>query len=174
MAETSKTLERKYIIPLRKEWMKVPKYKRTSKGVKSIKEFVAKHMKVEDRDTKKVKLDVYLNNELWFRGCKNPPSKIKVVAKKTGGLVKVELLETPEIIKFLKKRQEKRHKKVAVKAKLKSKEKEEKKEKEKVEEEEKEKSVEKIHEKIAEQTTKAQKHTTKIHSSQIQRKALKK
>ena len=65
-------LEREYIIPLRSEWRKVANYRRTGRAVKAIKKFIAKHMKVPDRDLDKVKLDMYLNNELWFRGRKKP------------------------------------------------------------------------------------------------------
>ena len=49
-------MERTYIIPLRKEWLKVPIYKRTKKAVKATKEFLQKHMKVET-----VKLGRHLN-----------------------------------------------------------------------------------------------------------------
>src|SRR3989344_3570473 len=80
MAEN--TLEREYVVPLRRAWLHVPHYNRTSKAIKTIKKFIAKHMKVEDRDPNKVKLDVYLNNDLWFRGRANPPSRVKVKARK--------------------------------------------------------------------------------------------
>lgn len=191
----TQTVEREYIIPLRKEWMKVPRYKRTAKSVKAIKEFIAKHMRVSERNTDKVKLDVYLNNELWFRGGKKPFTKIKVKAIKEGDLVKVELVEVPEAIRFLKARQEKRHKKVEKKVEERPKEKPEEKLEEKVEEErteekkkeeekekaeekkeekEKVKSVEAAQEKIAERAAKAQKHAIKEKSPKVQRKALKK
>ena len=103
MAEAKiQTIEREYVIPLRREWVKVPRYKRTFKSVKAVKEFIARHMRVADRNLDKIKLDVYLNNELWFRGGKTPFSKIKVKAKKEGEIVKVELAEIPEHVKFLK------------------------------------------------------------------------
>ena len=112
MAETKQTVEREYVIPLRSSWKNVPRYKKTSKSIKTIKEFVAKHMKVPDRDTNKVKLDLYLNNELWLRGAKKPPSKIKIKARKEGELIKVELVDLHENMKFAKAREEKFHKKV--------------------------------------------------------------
>src|SRR3989344_5150740 len=102
MAETKQTIkqiEREYIIPLRKEWSKVPRYKRAAKSVKAVKKFIVRHMKVPERDTKKVKLDVYLNNELWFRGTRNAYNKIKVKARKDGEIVNVELAEIPEVIR---------------------------------------------------------------------------
>ena len=46
-------LEREYVIPLRVQWKKVPRYKRAAKATKAIKEFLAKHMKVKDRDINK-------------------------------------------------------------------------------------------------------------------------
>src|SRR3989344_2452411 len=107
----AKIIEREYVIPLRKEWVKVPRYKRTSKSVKAVKEFIAKHMKVQERDVKKVKIDPYLNNELWFRGSKKPPIKIKVRAKKEGEIVRVEMSEVPQIVQFSKSKVERLHKK---------------------------------------------------------------
>lgn len=182
MAET-KTMEREYIIPLRKEWTKVPRYKRTYKSVKAIKEFIAKHMRVEDRDTKKVKLDVFLNNEMWFRGSKKPPAKVKVKATKVGDIVRVEMVDTPESVKFLKQKLERRNKKGEVKAEPKSDKAEkapaaetpasEEEKKETVEE--KKKSEEALHEKLAKQETKTMKHTAGVKKEpQIHRKALKK
>jgi len=113
MAETTKsTIEKEYIIPLRKSFLKVPRYKRTSRAVKTIKQYIAKHMKVQNRDVKKVKIDVYFNNELWFRGRKNPPSKVKVKAIKENDIIKVDLVEIPDHIKFLKIKIAKRHKKI--------------------------------------------------------------
>jgi len=98
--EEKAELEREYVIPLRRNAMKVPRYKRAKKAVKAIKEFLAKHMKVEDRDTRKVKVNMYLNNEVWFRGIKKPPAKIKVKAIKKDGIVYAELAEVPEKVKF--------------------------------------------------------------------------
>ena len=99
--EPKVVLEREYIIPLRQEWLKVPEYKRANKAVKAIKEFLVRHMKIYDRDLKKVKVDILLNNEIRFRGMRKPPIKIKVKAKKyDNDIVKVELAEIPQIIKY--------------------------------------------------------------------------
>src|SRR3989344_4832699 len=112
MAETQiKTLTREYVIPLRRFWLNVPHYERTGKAIKVIKKFIAKHMKIAERDIDKVKLDIYLNNELWFKGRANPPAKVKVKATKEGEIVKVTFVEIPEHVKFLKARHEKIHKK---------------------------------------------------------------
>ena len=101
-------LEREYIVPLKRGALKVPRYKRAKKAVKTLKEFLAKHMKVEDRDLRKVKIDIYLNNEIWFRGIKKPANKIKVKAVKRGGIVYVELAEMPAVVAFAKARIERR------------------------------------------------------------------
>ena len=66
-------LERKYIIPLRKEWLKVPRYKRSKKSIIAISEFCKKHMKSDD-----VKIGKNLNLLVWSRGMKNPPHKVEV------------------------------------------------------------------------------------------------
>ena len=178
MAETKtqkQILEREYVIPLRREWMKVARYKRSKRAVDSIKKFIARHMKVEDRDLNKVKLDVYLNNEVWFRGCKKPPAKIKVKAKKEDGVVKVELVDMPETWKFIKLRQNKRHKKLTKKKEKIKEKKEEKTEEEKKQESEKAKSGEQAQMKAMEKVNKEQKHIVRGGGGpQIQRKALKK
>jgi len=101
-------LEREYVIPLKKGVLKVPQYKRAKRAVKVIREFLVRHMKVEDRDVRKVKIDRYLNNEIWFRGIKKPMNKVKVKAKKIDGVVYVELAEIPEAVKFIMARDEKK------------------------------------------------------------------
>ena len=106
-SEPKLILEREYSVPLRKEWLKVPKYKRANKAVKALKEFMVRHMKIYDRDLRKIKIDIDLNNEIRFRGIKKPYSKIKVKAKKfDNDIVKVELVNLPKHIEFKKKREE--------------------------------------------------------------------
>lgn len=102
MAEERKiTIEREYVVPLRREWLKVPKYRRAKKAVRALKEFIAKHMKIYDKDLTKVKVDMYLNNELKFRGVRKPWNKIKVKAiKYDDGTVAVKLVELPKHIEF--------------------------------------------------------------------------
>ena len=53
-------------------------------------------MKIRDRDLKKIKIDMYLNETLWFRGIRNPPARIRVRAIRKGDLVRVELVEMVE------------------------------------------------------------------------------
>ena len=105
--KTDTKVEREYIIPLRNQWKRVPRYKKANKAIKAIKEFLVRHMKIRDSDLSKVKIDKYLNEEIWFRGIRKPPSKIKVKAIKEGDIVKVELSEMHDKLKFKKLREEK-------------------------------------------------------------------
>lgn len=80
-------LERIYNIPLRREFLKVPKYKRSKKAVKAVREFLTKHMKSDE-----VIIDNSINMAIWHNGGENPPHHIKVVAKKDSeGKVRAEL-----------------------------------------------------------------------------------
>lgn len=113
MAETKSEkkadkLEREYTINLRRQVDKAPIYKRTPKAIRTIKEFLVRHMKIRDRDLRKIKLDRYLNEFLWARGIRNPQTRIKVKAIKEGEIVKVELAELPAKLKFKKLREERR------------------------------------------------------------------
>lgn len=111
--EASVVLEREYIIPLRKKVLKAQRYRRAKKAIAVIREFLVRHMKVEDRDIRKIKIDKYLNEEVWFRGIKKPMNKIKVKAiKMSDGIVKVELADVPDFVKFKKQKDEKRKSKV--------------------------------------------------------------
>ncbi len=103
-------VEREYVIPLRAEWSKVPSYKRANKAVKAIKKFLVRHMKIRDRDLRKIKIDKYLNEEVWHRGIKSPPVRIKVRARMDGENVIVELVNMHEKLKFKKAREERRQK----------------------------------------------------------------
>jgi len=112
MAETTTNkIERTYVIPLRIKWKRVPRYKKSNRAVKAIKEFQVQHMKIRDRDLDKIKVDKFLNEFVWSRGIKNPPSKVKVKATKEGDIVRVELHELPKDLKFKKARFESRNKK---------------------------------------------------------------
>jgi len=143
-------LEREYLVPLRRKWRNTPDYRRVPRAIRALRRFIAKHMKVEERDANKVKIDRLLNEELWFRGIRKPPAKIKVKAKKyENGIVLVELSELPEMLKW-KAEKEKRKKEArkAEKIEKKPEEKEEKKaEAEKKPEEKTEKPEETMKEK---------------------------
>ena len=172
-------LEREYIIPLRKNFLKVPRYKRAKRAVRTIKEFLAKHMKVEDRDLKKVKVDIYLNNEVWFRGIKKPMNKIKVKAMKKGGVVYVELADIPEAVKFKIAKEKKSVEKIrSVKVQKHEKKKPET-EEQKTDEKEKEKASVEEGLKVQKELAKEMKHTIKPkvgkeEATKIHRKSMKK
>jgi len=160
-------LEREYIIPLRKKCVGTQKYRRVPKAIKELKRFIARNMQVRDEEMKKVKIDRYLNEEIWFRGIRKPPAKIKVKAKKfESGIVKVELAEIPEKVKW-KIEKDKKLKEIKVK---KEEKKEEKVEEKKLEEkpEEKAEEKEKIEAEreagkiIAEEKAREIKHETKM------------
>jgi len=133
-----KKIEREYIIPLRYKGRAVPCYKKTPKAIKTIKEYLVKHMKVKDKDLRKIKIDKYLNEQMWFRGIKKPPVKIKVKAVKEGDVVRVRLVDYPDKLKFKKLREEKKEKAAEEVGKKKKQEKKEKVEDVQTEEEKKE------------------------------------
>jgi len=85
--ESTPVLERIYNVPLRKEYQKAPRWKRTEKAVVGLRQFLGKHMKSEN-----VLLSTPLNNHLWKHGIKNPPHHVKVIAiKDKEGVVHAEL-----------------------------------------------------------------------------------
>lgn len=154
-------IEREYTIPLRRHILKVPAYRRSRKAIKTIKIFIAKHMKVAERDVDKVKLDVYFNNEVWLRGKTNPPSQVRVKATKEGEIVKVTFVQMPERVKFAMAKNERLHrgasKEEVAPAKVDTKTADE-----KVAEKEKEAAVAESAQKEAKSDAKAKKHTTKV------------
>lgn len=106
--EKKSELEREYTIPLRSQVNKVPTYKRANKAIRTIKEFLVRHMKIRDRDLDKVKIDRYLNEFIWYRGIKKPPAKIKVKVTRDGEFVRAELAEIGEKYGFKKAKLERR------------------------------------------------------------------
>jgi large subunit ribosomal protein L31e len=175
--------EREYIVPLRRSWLKVPKHRRAKRASRELKEFLAKHMRVPDRDIRKIKLDKWLNQEIWFRGIKKPPAKIRVKAKRDGENIKVTLASIPEAIKFRVEKEakiaEQEKKKAEEKKKARKAEeekKEEKPEQEKKEEEEKHEAVKEAGKIQADEKHKEVKHQAagKQEPKHPVRKALKK
>ena len=175
--------EQEYTISLRGKFKHVARYKKTPKAIKSVKEFLAKHMKVYDRDLNKIKLEREVNEFLWARGIKNPPHKIKVKAIKNGDIVKVELVDLPNKLKFKKLREEKQEKEALdIKEKKKSmmekaketmqgKKEDENKDRvaDKKEVQEKKKAVKEAGEKQEKDLAKQQKHMTKEKSKEPKR-----
>ena len=85
-------LERNYNIPLRRETLKAPSYRKAKKAITAIREFVSRHMKSGD-----VKVGRYLNLKVWEHGIKNPPHHVRVTAAKDDkGKVFVELTDAPK------------------------------------------------------------------------------
>jgi large subunit ribosomal protein L31e len=156
-----KVLERIYVIPLRQDWLKVPRYKRAKKAIKTIKKFLVRHMKLYDQDLSKVKIDLWLNRAIWCRGIKNVPYKVTVKAvKDSDGQVFVELVSLPKSFKqeglFLKRKMEKAKKKEEKEKKKKEEKKkeekkpetEEKSEEEKIEEEKRKEQEKELHKEV--------------------------
>lgn len=99
MADKSKSkeekiiLERVYNVPLRREWLKVPRYRRAKKALNALRQFVSKHMKSEN-----VKIGVNANLDIWKHGIKNPPHHLKVKCTKyEDGKVVAELEAVPKL-----------------------------------------------------------------------------
>ena len=88
--ETTAVPERTYTVPLRKEYQKAPRWKRTSKAVIALRQFLQRHMKSKD-----VRLGKELNQELWNHGIQTPPHHVKVTASKNDkGTVTANLFGT--------------------------------------------------------------------------------
>ena len=81
-------LERTYNVPLRRGFKKAVRYKKAKKAVKTLQEFLARHMKV---DIKNVKIGPIVNEKIWERGIRKPPHHVKVTAIKEDDIVKAEL-----------------------------------------------------------------------------------
>jgi large subunit ribosomal protein L31e len=100
-------IERTYTVPLRREYLKVPNYRRTEKASRALREFLVKHMK---SDT--IKVGKFLNEHIWMHGMKNPPHHVKVNAVKVPeGIVYAELFGKP--LKIGKEKAEKKEEKKA-------------------------------------------------------------
>ncbi len=86
--KTKIILERTYNVPLRKDFLKAPRYKRTNRAVSSLRAFLKRHMKSDD-----IKIGKHLNLALWKKGIKNPPHHIKITAiKDEKGIVRAEIV----------------------------------------------------------------------------------
>lgn len=79
--------ERIYTIPLR-DAFKVPKTRRAKKAINLIREFLKRHIKMEN-----IKIDSSLNEKIWERGIEKPPRKIKIKTVKKDKELIVSLSE---------------------------------------------------------------------------------
>ena len=90
-------MERIYTIPLRREFSKVPRWKKAKKSIKTIKEFAIKHMK-----GKEAKISNKLNELIWSMGGKKVIPRVKVKMKKEEEIVYVKLPDEKEEVKKIK------------------------------------------------------------------------
>lgn len=105
--EVKIVLERTYIVPIRRSWIKAPRHRRAKKGVTGLKEFLLRHMKPKDANS--IKIGKYLNEDIWKHGIKNPPSRVKIITTKDDkGNVFAELEGAPVEIKELKQEKSKK------------------------------------------------------------------
>ncbi|ATZ61036.2 MAG: 50S ribosomal protein L31e [Methanosarcinales archaeon Met12] len=82
--------EQIYTIPL-KDTKKVPRWRRSKRAMKEIREYLIRHMKV---DPEKLHLDESINKKIWERGSEAPPSKIRIKAMKfEDGVVETEVVK---------------------------------------------------------------------------------
>ncbi len=106
-ADSKPELERVYNVPLRKEYQKSPRWRRTKKATIALREFLQKHMKSEN-----VKISREVNEKLWQHGIRNPPHHIKVnVTKDKEGVVRAELFGSAEKKKEKEQKKETKQKK---------------------------------------------------------------
>ena len=71
-------VKREYIVPLRRKCKMAPRWRRSKRAVRVLREFVQRHMKSQN-----VLIGNELNEKIWSRGGKKPPGKVKIVALKT-------------------------------------------------------------------------------------------
>ncbi len=128
--------EKLFTIPLRREWIRVPRWRRTKRAVDAIRAFVTRFAKA-----KEVKIGRWLNLEMWGHGAKSPPSRVIVKITKDKDIAKVELAKLPpkaaREAEKLKSKEVKKKKLEASKAAKEEKEKKEEEYKKKKEEEQK-------------------------------------
>jgi large subunit ribosomal protein L31e len=105
-------VERIYNIPLRRDVVMSPKWRRSKKAINVIQAYLVKHTKVSN-----IKLSRWINEAVWEKGGKNPPGKItlKVSIDKEKNIARAELAEMPKKANRkleLKKKEEDKAKKV--------------------------------------------------------------
>src|SRR3972149_11990248 len=89
--------KRVHVIPLRREILKVGAWRRAPKAIRALRSYVLKHYRIGD-----VKVGKYLNEKIWSRSGRYPPTKVKVVAIKEDNKIFLELedkYEEPKVEK---------------------------------------------------------------------------
>jgi len=84
--QNNQKIERIYNIHYRQVIKKAPRWRRAKKAITYVKEFLKRHMKVDE-----VKLSEEINREIWKNGAKNPPGRISVKVVKEGNVARVYL-----------------------------------------------------------------------------------
>lgn len=64
---------RTYTIPLRKDSLKSPKWRRSERAISTLRKYISKHTKAES-----VKINHWISEQIWARGNKHPPARVKV------------------------------------------------------------------------------------------------
>ena len=77
----SQEFERVYTIPLGKVLLSANTH-RAVRAINMIKEFARRHMK-----TYEIKIDEEVSHQIWARGVRSPPRKIRVKMTKTDGVL---------------------------------------------------------------------------------------
>jgi len=84
-------LSRTYTVPLGIAY-EAPAYRRSKVAIRMIREFATRHMKATE-----VSIDEEVNKEIWSRGMKSPPRRIRLdMERDEDGIVTVKLPPKPE------------------------------------------------------------------------------
>lgn len=84
-------IERIYTIPLRREWLKAPRSRRSNRALRTVREFVSRHSKA-----KEVRISRGVSELIFSQGFKKPPGRIKVEVR--GDFTKVDVKLPGEVI----------------------------------------------------------------------------
>ena len=79
-------LERTYVIPLRRAFLRAPRYNRAKRAVSEVRQFISRHMKAPE-----VHIGKFLNEQLWAQGGRKPPTRVTVKTKRHDDVAYVEL-----------------------------------------------------------------------------------
>lgn len=82
-----KMADRLYTIPLRDAY-EGSRFNRARKAIRIVKEYLARHTKSDN-----VRLDPSINQDLWVRGIKKPPRRVKVKVMDEDGKLTATLAE---------------------------------------------------------------------------------
>ena len=86
--EGPKTIERVLTLNLKRYILRASRFKRAKKAVKALRDLLTRHSKA-----KVVKISTRLNQYIWSRGIKKPPTKVKVRIIKKDNIAYVDLAE---------------------------------------------------------------------------------